>query len=225
MAGLGLTRALLGMGLGLVMGVAVGCFIEPAQPSTFRFDCSADSECDADQICAEGLCQQPCGGDEDADCPGDAPICLNGYCSSLCPLDSEVCPAPQSCVELPAEFSGFGIDTGSSGVCLLACTDDSGCSNGEVCDADSGLCFPDFGSTGGEAGGDTEGSGDGTCATVDDCEAGQDCVMGFCATTCAMADECEAGQDCVMGYCVGTCMTADDCNPGEQCLGGFCIPG
>lgn len=220
------------LGLGLALGGFVGCFIEAAQPSTFRFQCASDGECEDGQVCAEGLCQQPCGGEDDDPCANEAPICLNGYCASLCPLpaegsdDVDVCPQPQSCVELPESFSGFGFDTGSSGACLVACADDSGCVEGEVCDTESGLCFPDLGSTtGGETDGETGDGGDGTCTTADDCGAGQDCVMGYCATTCTMADECDVGQDCVMGYCVATCTTADDCNPGEQCLGGFCIPG
>ena len=66
-----------GLGLALALGLALGggaCFIEPAPPASFRFECSSDSECEATERCAQGLCQQPCGGER----AGDIKLHLEG---------------------------------------------------------------------------------------------------------------------------------------------------
>jgi hypothetical protein len=92
--------------LGSLLGAALGmlgmsaCFIEPAAPSSFRFECSSDVECDATQRCANGLCQQACGGEADQPCTQDAPACLNGYCSSVCLVADDECTSPQTCLSL-----------------------------------------------------------------------------------------------------------------------------
>lgn len=153
------------VGLGaLALGLAAGftaCFIEPAQPSTFRFQCSADADCEDGRVCTNDLCQQPCGGDDDEPCAVEEPVCLNGYCSSICPTDEDPCPAPQSCVSLDAP----GEEPSGSGVCTVACEDDSGCPEGQVCFADlGGLCVA-------------------TCSTNDDCGSGEECIAGFCVPT------------------------------------------
>ena len=145
--------------LGAVLS-AGACFIEPAAPSTFRFECSSDSECDADERCSSGLCQQPCGGQDDADCGQEAPICLNGYCASICPVDDDVCPDPQECMSLAVS----GEDPGESGVCAVACSDANPCAEGELCYEELGLCVQ-------------------TCMTAADCGSGEDCVVGLCVPT------------------------------------------
>lgn len=147
------TLLALGFGLG-----ASACFIEPAQPSTFRFNCSADADCGEAESCVDGLCQQPCGSMNDQECNSSAPLCLNGYCSSVCPLSGDdVCPSPQMCMSLSADPE----EPGESGVCTAPCSDASPCPDGQVCFEDYGLCV-------------------GTCMTVADCGSGEECLGGFC---------------------------------------------
>ncbi len=151
-----------GFGLvGLVLGFS-GCFIEPTAPSTFRCECASGDVCASGALCAQGLCQQPCGGEDDDPCAQEAPVCLNGYCSSICPIPADsdevdVCPSPQSC----ASLSGTD-DPGGSGVCTILCEDDSGCGDGEVCFVELGLCVA-------------------TCTDSSECGSGEECLGGFCA--------------------------------------------
>lgn len=139
---------------GLAVGLATGsgaCFIESAQPSTFRFECSATDECGEGQVCADGLCQQPCGAGEEA-CESGT-FCVNGFCSSVCPVDEDVCPSPQECVALSASGEEEGSNTG---VCTILCDDaDHPCGDGQLCVA--GFCAQ-------------------TCASVDDCGSGEACT-------------------------------------------------
>ena len=158
MRGFGVLVAVLGVGLGVGLGA---CFVEPAEPATFRFECSADADCDSAEECNNGLCQQACGGADDVDCPTSAPLCLNGYCSSVCPLSEEfddVCPPPQTCTSLTLP----GEEPGDSGVCTVACDDETApCPDGQVCFADFGVCVA-------------------VCMSADDCGSGEDCTGGFC---------------------------------------------
>ena len=140
------------LGLSLSFGA---CFIEPAEPSVFRFECAADSECKDNEVCANGLCQQACGGPDDDPCNfmGDEPVCFNGYCSSVCPIvdgQEDVCPPPQSC---------FGVE--DSGICTVLCEDDGDCPAGGVCFGDTGVCVS-------------------SCMETTDCGSGEECLGGFC---------------------------------------------
>ena len=118
----------------LLLLAAVGlsaCFIESAQPTTFRFQCSKTDECLDGEVCSDGLCQQPCGAGQEA-CPSTT-ACINGFCSSLCPLDQDVCPAPQECVPLSPD------EDEESGLCTILCDDqDHPCAEGQLCLV--GLC-------------------------------------------------------------------------------------
>lgn len=139
---------------GLVAGLATGsgaCFIESAQPSTFRFDCSSTDECNEGEVCSDGLCQQPCGAGEEA-C-ADGTICLNNFCSSICPIAQDVCPEPQQCVALSEPEEG---EEPGSGICTIPCDDtDHPCADGQLCLA--GFCAT-------------------TCTDVSECGSGEDCT-------------------------------------------------
>ncbi|PRQ03859.1 hypothetical protein ENSA5_12280 [Enhygromyxa salina] len=154
---LAFTLVTLGLTLGGLTLGASGCFIESAQPSTFRFQCSSDSECGVGEQCASGLCQQACGGEDDAECSQEAPVCLNGYCSSVCPTTEDVCPAPQECMSLAVP----GEDPSDSGVCTIACSEQNPCPDGQVCFGDFGLCAL-------------------VCATNEDCASGEECLANVC---------------------------------------------
>jgi hypothetical protein len=147
--------------LGVLLGVSLGvgaCFIESAEPANFRFECGSSSDCQVDQVCASGLCQQACGAQDDVECPQEAPVCLNGYCASVCSLSDDVCPSPQSCLSLTIP----GDEPAESGLCSIACSEAAPCADGMFCFEDLGLCVQ-------------------TCMTVDDCGSGEACVQGFCA--------------------------------------------
>jgi hypothetical protein len=144
------------LGLGAALGFAA-CFIEPAPPSSLRFECSSDSECETTQRCANGLCQQPCGADGDQPCGQDAPVCLNGYCSSTCSIADDQCSSPQICQSLALP----GEEPGMTGLCTIPCSDEAPCGEGQLCYEDLGLCVA-------------------TCMTIDDCGEGEDCLTGFC---------------------------------------------
>jgi hypothetical protein len=145
------------LGLAGLLAIGAACFIEPAPPAGFRFECSADVECDVGQRCASGLCQQPCGSDLDADCPQDAPVCLNGYCSSACLVADPQCTDPQTCLS----FSVPGEEPPETGVCVVRCGDAAPCPDAQVCYDEIGLCVA-------------------TCMTTDECAAGEECVTGIC---------------------------------------------
>lgn len=151
--------------VGLLLGLAGltglgACFIESAEPSTFRFQCGSSSECEAGEVCASGLCQQPCGADDDDPCSQSAPVCLNGYCASVCPMSDDVCPPPQTCASLAAP----GEDPGESGVCTVPCSADNPCADGLFCVEDLGLCVQ-------------------TCMATAECGSGEECFGGFCVPT------------------------------------------
>ena len=132
--------------------VLSGCFIESAQPSTFRFECDATDECTNGEVCSDGLCQQPCGAGQEA-CDNGT-VCINGFCSSICPVSQDVCPAPQECVSLSGETGEE--DQGGSGICTILCDDaDHPCGEGQLCLA--GFCATQ-------------------CAGVEECGSGEDCT-------------------------------------------------
>jgi hypothetical protein len=141
-----------GLGLGLGLGA---CFVESAQPGTFRFDCSTTEDCNIGEVCSDGLCQTPCGASEEA-CPG-ATVCLNGFCSSLCPTNEDVCPSPQECVSLSPVMDEVEDEAeAGTGVCTVLCDDvDHPCAEGQLCLA--GFCAT-------------------TCESVEDCGSGEECL-------------------------------------------------
>ncbi|NVB40011.1 hypothetical protein G6O69_19355 [Pseudenhygromyxa sp. WMMC2535] len=121
-----------GAGLLLGLGLSIsGCFLESGGAPAFRYDCSQTSECGDGEVCADGLCQQPCGGEQDEDCSTDAPVCFNGYCASICPIGDDVCSAPQECIAVDEDSE--------SGICGVLCESDESCAEGETCV--SGVCI------------------------------------------------------------------------------------
>ncbi|MFV8749488.1 hypothetical protein ACNOYE_02930 [Nannocystaceae bacterium ST9] len=143
--------------IGFAGAFGVGaCFIESPKPSTFRFACETSDECDETQVCTDGLCQQACGGPDDAKC-SDTEICFNGYCSSVCPVAEDVCPEPQTCVTFADPSSD---EPPTSGLCAVLCDEqDHPCAEGDVCV--EGVCLS-------------------TCTSDDDCDAGASCIANVC---------------------------------------------
>jgi hypothetical protein len=132
MAKLGRIVLLISGGLGAALGA---CFIESAQPSTFRYECSSDADCVGLEVCADGLCQQPCGASMEA-CPDTAP-CINGFCSSLCSADNDACPDPLACTPL---YESEDPEEEIPGICTSVCDDaDNPCAEGQLC-LPTGFC-------------------------------------------------------------------------------------
>jgi len=141
--------AVLLAGFGLGFGA---CFIEPAKPATFRFECDSAAECEPGQVCANELCQVPCGPGQEA-CPS-ASVCINGFCSNLCPLDEDVCPPPQQCVSLTPP--GQDDEPSERGICTVLCDPvERPCGEGQQCLF--GFCADE-------------------CVTIEDCGSGEDCL-------------------------------------------------
>ena len=90
------------------------CFVEPTAPASLRFECESATDCEDGQQCLSGLCQLPCStATSSVDCPAEEGYigCVNGTCANLCQTQDDSCPAPQSCLELPAGL----LDTGGGG--------------------------------------------------------------------------------------------------------------
>jgi hypothetical protein len=126
------------------------CFSEQPPPSTFRFKCATDGDCQAGERCIDQLCQIPCTlASFEEDCPsaGGYGACVNGVCSSLCTVGSDQCPQPQMCLDLGVALNpggGFGgaSESGSFGVCANPCSSATGCPTGEICLAALQLPLP-----------------------------------------------------------------------------------
>src|SRR5690606_24467416 len=58
-------------------------------------------------------------------------FCVNGFCSSLCPIDQDVCPEPQECVEISEPEEG---EEAPPGICTILGDDaDHPCPDGQLC--------------------------------------------------------------------------------------------
>lgn len=145
------------VGLAFVAGFGA-CFIEPALPGNFRFDCVSNGDCQTGEVCADGLCQQPCGGEMDEECD-NSNICINGYCSGLCQVSDDRCSRPQVCTLLVPP--GEQTDEEIPGVCTVPCDGDHPCGDGQICSEDLGICLT-------------------TCMSGADCGEHEDCLGGVC---------------------------------------------
>jgi len=149
------------------------CYGERLPPPTFRFDCDSAEDCNENEACRDGLCQIPCTTSTfEEDCPSGEgfAMCFNGVCSHLCPIEKDVCPPPQICLEFSQEaasssggMGGGGGDDMSFGICGVLCENADDCPAGEICMM--GVCLPvDSGGTGddGSTGTDTTGTDGGS---------------------------------------------------------------
>jgi hypothetical protein len=142
---------------GFVAAAGIGaCFIESPQPSTFRFSCESTDDCLDGEVCADGLCQTPCGGPDDDECPDSSPLCFNGYCANVCPLDQTVCPEPQSCVAFEDPEAD---EPAMSGFCGIPCDEARPCAEGKLCA--EGFCLT-------------------PCMSDDECGGGEACLFNVC---------------------------------------------
>jgi hypothetical protein len=230
------------LGLGSVLGMS--CYSEPRPPSTYRYACDADGDCNANEVCRRGRCEVPCSTLElvsaatfgaATPCPVESGFatCVNGACVNTCALGSDVCPPDYTCLDVGIDGGGGGgiFSSGSDaplGVCTIAC-DDELCPPGEACGED-GLCAPiecmDEPCPEGLAC-TFLGTCIPSCADGRACPDGFECstlLPGMCEPVCEPA--CGDGKTCFFGACATSCEVTEDCpDPDEQaCFFGICAP-
>ncbi|MCX4243686.1 hypothetical protein [Paraliomyxa miuraensis] len=157
------------LALGSVLGIS--CYSEPQPPSTYRYACNGDGDCNGDEFCRRGRCERPCTQITAAnDCPFEDGYvaCYNGACVSTCELDQGYCPSGLECIDLGIDLGGSsspfgGGSSAAVGICGVQCeADDDICPEGEVCVPDFGACAVD-------------------CSQGQDCPDGYICFFGLCA--------------------------------------------
>jgi len=180
--------------------------------------CNADSECGAEEVCAEGVCRtRP---------TGEGACWTNAQCDA-----GLVCEGGDSC---PCGVSGCTATPGYCGLAGACCLTDKECGDG-VCVAGScqekpaaGSCFADSDCTDGKI-----------CAGAALCECGStSCKVPTTPGTCLDAAEvvcqthndCDDGWICLAGVACGVQVTPEQCyldahcGPTGQCDGGVVCP-
>ncbi len=201
--------------------------------------CQNDSDCDAPKVChadasENGTCANACTSDADCttligpglECNMDTFRCVHKtscqndsdcYAGEVCNTDNMGGLCSQPCTDdtfCDSLYSGLVCDT-ASGHCqwptASSCTDDSFCTNGEVCHTavDGGTCWR-------------------TCTSDDDCfyRFGDDrlmCADGYCQTNehpaCTEDADCYDGQVCHTEVLGGRCY--EGCNLDSDCKAMF----
>lgn len=132
-SGLGLLICIV---LGGGFGVSSGCYSERAPPSTFRYVCTADADCEEGEACREGICERTCSAlTAKGDCGADFALCFNGACASTCEVEADACPSVHECIDLSAlgvDVEGDGSPFGGPSAALGIC--------GRMCEPGDGLC-------------------------------------------------------------------------------------
>ena len=132
--------------LAVSMVASTGCYAEREPPTTYRYPCSTNADCDDVEACRGGICERLCSVatfEDDCGASINFATCFNGACASVCEIGADECPSEQECVDL----SEFGVDLsgagspfivggggdGPLGVCGRKCEDDTLCGAGESC--------------------------------------------------------------------------------------------
>lgn len=183
------------LGLGSILGIS--CYSEPRPPSTYRYACEADDDCNPSETCRRGLCERPCSQldvaagalTEDASddpCPTSSgyATCFNGACANTCAVGKDYCAQGQECIDL----SVLGIDLGG------ASSNPFGGGSSDPIGICGVMCEP----------------GD------DICPESETCLMGFCAVDCSQGQTCPDGYDCFFGVCVPAAVLPSDDDGGSS---------
>jgi len=188
-------------------------------------DCDDGNECTED-ICDDGLCENPDVADntpcDDGDACTEADTCISGVCEGGPPLycnDGNVCTddscdSSSGCV-YPANTASC--DDGN------ACTEEDNCANG-VCQAGTSIDCDD-----------------GNVCTDDSCDILSGCTHDYNTASCDDGDACTEADTCISGECTGTakdcgnyacdsvsgclfsCSNDSDCAEGYHCESSLCV--
>ena len=159
--------------------------------------------------CVDCQCALPCSTGEFGTCPtGRVEVDIDGECYCVAPAcTEETCGA--STIEVGGEVrcapdeDGVPTCTCKSNECTFPC-DGVVCSDGSVCNPDTGACVVD----------DCRGFG---CPDGEICEvATRECIPHPCEGV-----ECASGEACRDGACEASCATVS-CDDGEVCRSGVC---
>jgi cysteine-rich repeat protein len=190
-------------------------------------NCNSDTECPDSGACNEwsgdcaaelGLALDGAACTADASCEGGE--CIQGsewpegYCTSLCSLEDNLCPGDGVCLDHP--------DYTIAGRCLDGCTSSPECRTGYACSPSSNVCLPV-----------EDGS---PCTTNTDCASGV-CLDevnfglpgGLCVTDDCLSTPCPSGSECLDygasgAFCFPSCAGNADCREGFSCHDLFGTP-
>jgi len=179
------TASLFTLGLSLLVAACGTSTSEPnnqnasnAINGTCEDACNTDADCDSDEVCGNGACEDAevdvC--DSDADCDSDE-SCTNGACEDT---DPSQCDAEDEDGENEDGEEDDEEEVNDADSCTVDadCDADEGCSNGECED----LCSSDA-----------------------DCEEDETCgASGICEDVpvpCSSDADCDADEICSAGYC------------------------
>ncbi|OGQ10428.1 MAG: hypothetical protein A2138_08275 [Deltaproteobacteria bacterium RBG_16_71_12] len=182
-----------------------------------RHPCFSEEDCEAGQLCSDGVCRTACVLDDQCALLGGVlQVCVEGECRQRCLGDfmclggiceENVCLDPQCAVDEDCPPGDFYCDGGRC-VAFTPCAEDDDCFDPSFLCNELGRCEERP-----------------LCDIDAECGADR-CVDRHCrpAVPCA-ADDCGDGLECVAGRCVETlgCRSSADCTGGDVCDGGRCV--
>ncbi len=166
--------------------------------------CAIDSDCPIGTYCKGGRCTLDCR--LPSDCPGPGYTCQQGRCVP----PTESCSGPADC--------GPPRRTCVQGACVPGCGE-TGCPEGERCQAADGLCLAEEPPPGCQS--------DGDCSPPDTLCAGGTCVQGCGILGCGAGLVCAADGRCEPEAVEPEVCGGDrDCAPPDTiCVVAVCVPG
>ncbi|MCB9551670.1 MAG: terpene cyclase/mutase family protein [Myxococcales bacterium] len=178
--------------------------------------------CPGAEICARGVCGDPCAGNE---CPDGSQRCVDGAC--LDPCDAADCPAGWGCRD------GFCIDPCDevdcspgqacvAGRCVANTCYETGCPEGQLCRDNNCVADPCAGVRCALEEFCDDGECVPSCATIS-CALDQRCERGVCVPDECFDVACPQGQLCRLGACIADQCVGIQCGVGQTCVDGRCV--
>lgn len=181
-----------------------------------RHPCFSEDDCEAGQLCSDGVCRTACVLDDQCALLGGVlQVCVEGECRQRCLgdfmclggiCDENVCLDPQCAADEDCPPGDFYCEAGRC-IAFTPCAEDDDCFDPSYFCNELGRCQERP-----------------LCDIDADCGADR-CVDGHCrpAVPCSV-DDCGDGLECVAGRCVEApaCRVSADCTGGDVCDGGRC---
>ncbi|MBL9026795.1 MAG: hypothetical protein JNL21_31650 [Myxococcales bacterium] len=192
--------------------------------------CVADSDCEVTEYCAAGMClpQKDIGADCQAQGQCSSGHCVDGFCCDTgCSGQCEACSLPGSEGICSAVA---GAPVGARPACA---SDGSSCGGVCDGSGTAGCAYPAAETEcRGASCADGVAIAAGQCAGTGSCPAevvvpcgGFACDGEACKSSCATDDDCVAGQRCVAGACIPLVENGAACAEDAACLSGACADG